>query len=352
EPFISVAVAKSRQYEVTVEPTVKVKPGQGEVTGGGIKGRIKLPGGWEGSIEGSVNKPPEGSGRTGPDIRGEAKLEWKFGEGPKKVQCKTVTREEWEPTVTFSCERLVPEHEEDRKKPVPKIQGVYLYFKYAEAVWADKKSEPGTRRNPASMAALKQLLGDGWQVTEVKGFASPEGPEDAGPKFIGNKALSQKRAEAAFDFLKANCPATAPMLDMRPGEDSCFAKGLVPQGGGELYAPPRAPGEPEAKGKKLAQHVVGEFSKVPDAGPDPEGVHRGDVAEEVEKRKGSAERQADAIYPLLRRAEVSLAKTVMEPYKVTVPDKWEPEVCLSEARAAAAEDFAKAPFPKPPEKKK
>ena len=343
EPFISVEVAKSKKYEVSVEPTIKVVPGKGEVTGGGIKGRLKLPGGWEGTLEGSINKPPEG--QTRPEGKVQIGVEKKFGGGPKKVECPTVIRQEWEPTIDYTCEEFVPAHEVEKTRTVTRRKSVYLYFKYAKAELEGRAKEPGGKLNPASQADLKASLADRWKVTEITGHASPEGPVDPAKRFQGNKALSDDRATAAAKWVEDACPPPS-LLTMRSEDASCFAPGFTGAGKGELYGGAETP---ELKGKPLAKQAVGEFET-----SEAESRHRTpEVEKEIEKRKASPERQADVVYPLLRRAEVHLARPEKEKYKVPVPEGWEPlGTCPTEARRAAADDFAKAPAPQPPAAKK
>ncbi len=341
EPFLAVVVAESRKYKLETEATVKVTPGEGEVTGGGIKGRLKLPGEIDITAEGSINKPPEGSGREGPDWKVIFGVEHRFGKGPEAVKCKTVRREEWEPTVWFTCEKFEPAHEEERKRPITRTKSVYLYFRYAKAVFEERPAQPGGKLNPASMAELRKDLADRWKVTAITGHASPEGPMDPTKRFQGNRALSQERADVAKTWLESACPPPS-LLVMRPEEAGCFAPGLKPTGQGELHSGDFVP---EKKGKALADVAVPSFE-----GDPKEARHRTpELEKELEKRKGSTERQTDVIYPLMRRAEIYLAKPDVETYKVQVEDRWNPDpACPKDALEAGADDFAKGPALKPP----
>lgn len=343
EPFISFAVTRSKKATVTGNVGVTVEPfGDDKVTGGKAGVTVKTPGAdFSGNV--TVTAPPAGSGSTKPNVTVNVGVTIPLDK-PKEVKCPVKFKQVWVPDITYDVFEQVPEREEKQNRPAIKREGVYLYFAYAKADWASKAGEAGTKRNPDHKARLKTLLADGFQVAEIKGFASPEGPEDPSPRFMGNKALSQARAGAAFDFVKASCTKTPALLDMRPEESSCFVTGLKPQGGGELYSPPHGAGEAEAKGKPLATAAVEAFMKEPEAGQlDPEAPHRADVAERVEKRKGSPERQADIVYPLLRRAELSLIKHVTEPVKVKI-EGFERRVdpAPREVLTATEDDFEKS----------
>lgn len=341
-PFASVVIAQSKRFRVSGEAKVSVEPFSGEVKGGSVGVGVKLPN-LEIGLEGKLTKPPEGSQRTGPDIQGGITIKGTFG-GPEEVKCPIRERVIIIPQITYECFKEIPEHTETRTRPVTRSQTSYLYFKYAQDKFETNAKEPGGARNQTEMTQLEASLKAGFQVTTIRGYASPEGPQAPKGKFIGNIALSEDRAKAAQKWIEDKCQPTQPsLLQMRPQAPvACFSGQMKASGAGELHTltKPTAGGEREVEGKALAEHAVEQFKTEA-----PEERHRTpEVLEELEKRKKSPERQAkDVVYPLLRRAEITLTKQEEEKYEVKVPaGSQKQESCRSEVLEAVEEDFERS----------
>jgi hypothetical protein len=345
-PFASVVIAQSKRFRVTGEAKVNVDPGG--VKGGSLGVSVKLPN-LEIGLEAKVTKPPEGSQQTGPAFEGGVTVKVPFG-GPEEVKCPIRERVIVIPQITYECFKEIPEHPEKRTRPVTRSKVSYLYFKYAQDKFETNTKEPGGARNPTEMAQLEAWLKEGFQATTISGHASPEGPQAPKGKFIGNVALSEKRAEAAKKWIEDKCQPTQPsLLKMRPQEPlNCFTGQMKSTGEGELYTltEPTAGGDREVEGKALAEHAVEQFKeKKEDPKQDREARHRTpEVLEELEKRKKSPERQAkDVVYPLLRRAEITLTKQEEEEYEVKIPaSSQKQESCRPEVVDAVENDFERS----------
>jgi secreted Zn-dependent insulinase-like peptidase len=98
---------------------------------------------------------------------------------------------------------------------------------------------------------------------------------------------------------------------------------------------------PELEGKELETFAVGQFET-----EEAEKSRRTpDVMDELAKGK-TPERQKDTVYPLLRRAEITLSKQETETYKETVKESSTPESCPQDVMDAADEDFGREPLVK------
>lgn len=344
-PFISVVVAQSKRYSVDVKATTTVDPIAGQVKKGGVEATIKLP---QGEISGNVQITAPQGGQSTPGVEAGVGFKTTFG-GPKKVECPVRERVIARPQVTYTCYKETPEHPETRTRPVMDTPTSYLYFKYMNDQFEDNVKAPGGARNPEEQRQLEERLQKGYQVTAISGFASPEGPQKPAPNFIGNNALSEQRAKAAKTWIENKCkPATPSLLQMRqPQKLDCFAANVQSSGGGELYTKTKQVKgkEREVEGRELAEHAVGEFQK----NPDEEGRLTDEERETLKKREGSPEKQAELVYPLLRRAEISLQKEIQQEYQVTVPaSSVKLDSCPREVLEAADEDFQPvAPVVKP-----
>jgi hypothetical protein len=329
EPFATVTIVQSKRFRLDVTGKATVEPFGGKASGGSVGATLKLPN-FEVGAEFKLNEPPKESGRTGPDwqVGLTAKITWG---GAEAVKCPHKMRTIVFPRISYSCQELVPAHEEQRPEIVTRTQSHYLYFEYMKKELAAKA--PGAKLNATEMAALRQALADGYKVTAIRGYASPEGPMDPTARFIGNRALSQERADAARDWVEKECPPPS-LLSMRAEGQSCFATGLKPTGEGELYGTDEE--GRELKGRPLATSAVGKFGA-----EGAEERHRTpEVTEELEKRKKSPERQTDVVYPLLRRAEIEMSKQVTEMKTVQVgPSERQLATCPSDVLQAAEEDF-------------
>ena len=333
-PFASVVIAQSQRFTLSAEAKTTIEPATGDVKGGSLAAKLKLPN-LDLSLEGQVNAPPTGSNRQGPDwqVTGNVVIPL---EKPGKVKCPTKVRTILVPQISYQCVKEV----ETGTRMVPHISTAFLYFKYAEDIFENNVNAPGGGRNPAEMTKLEQLLTDGYQVTGIRGFASPEGPQKAKGNFIGNIALSQKRADATKAWIEQKCKPS--LLQMRQKPLNCFAGDLLPSGEGELYTKTKLVQgeEKEVEGRPQAEHAVEQFKTDPD-----EERHRTpETEEELKKREKSPEKQAkDVVYPLLRRAEITLRKDVETPFREAVPaERQKTEECTTEVIKAVEADFEKS----------
>jgi hypothetical protein len=337
EPFVSVIVAQSKKSSVTVTGKVTTDIDKGKVTGGAAGVTVKVPGA-DFSLEGKIEQAPPGQKRPNFQVGGVVTIP--LGSGPPKVECPSFERTTQEPRVSYQCEKIVPEHEEERTRPVTRSQTQSFYFKYARNEFA-KKGRTADLDNNAK-AAVTAALKDGYRIVSISGYASPEGPMPRKTKgFEGNEALSADRAKAAEDWVKTVCPPPT-ALSMRP---SCFADEYRRGEQHELYGKKKneqgAEVGPELEGKELETFAVGQFET-----EEAEKSRRTpDVMDELAKGK-TPERQKDTVYPLLRRAEITLSKQETETYKETVKESSTPESCPQDVMDAADEDFGREPLVK------
>jgi hypothetical protein len=182
--------------------------------------------------------------------------------------------------------------------PVTDRQSRYLYFDYA-------KDSIDRSQSASELSALAQNLNDGFQVTNIAGFTSPEGPMPPGRgRFIGNTALAQARADAAKQQVETLCPPTA---------SPCIAGGANVAGSPdpELYTRVTVDDSGqvvEVEGAPLADAAVGDFLVAP-----AEERHRTpELVEQIGRQRTPAGR-AGLVYPLLRRAVISLVRHRVEP---------------------------------------
>ena len=207
----------------------------------------------------------------------------------------------------------VPARDVEKTREVTKEdkRDLYLYFQYATP-------RLDSQRSASALSDLKGLLGEGYRVTLVEGYTSPEGPEGkaedvkAGQykggkyNFKTNRQLSQDRAEAAVREVERLCGDAS---------ETCFTKGTSPENKGELYQLKEL--GKEVEGPKQADEAAKEFKKA-----DAEAPHRTpDVERRLDKARTPQER-ADIVYPLLRRAMIKLWRTrkETEKYTETIPE--------------------------------
>lgn len=207
----------------------------------------------------------------------------------------------------FSCEteRDIPAHDVTEKVPVTDRESRWLYFDYAKAT-IDRS------RSAKELTTLKANLADGFQVTNIAGWTSPEGPMDAGPGFIGNIALAQARAEAAARQVQADCPQGQEDPKAAPTAGACFISGAQAKGADdpELYTRVVVDENgqvTEVEGAPLAEAAVGDFQAAP-----AEERHRTPELEKSLAQQRSPAAKARLVYPLLRRAVVTLTRQRVE----------------------------------------
>lgn len=269
------------------------------------------------------------------------------GAKPPEVQCETTKFEE-----TYECRK------EDTTPPrdVPIIINLptpprtrYLYFDYAQDIVTSSRNEYGKKypnivaRNEATFADVRKDLDEGFRISAVAGFTSPEGPmpkpKDFKPgMFEGNIELAQKRAQAALDFFAmGRCALLV--------EEACFSPnkaGVRVEGKGELYTAFDKRGK-ELEGEALAAKAVPVFEEAEKSGAEKSAL----TAEEREAlaRKRGALAQAEVVYPLLRRAEITLVRAGTKPVTLWTEHlpggvEWNPTACPAEVQQAAKFQFS------------
>jgi hypothetical protein len=320
EPFVSVKVAQSGGYSVEGQGGPTLRPVQGDVTGGKARLEIKGPGGTGVFVE--ANKDPSQTTITG-GVTGT------FGK-PAPFTCEHMPVK---PTITYQCEEFVPAKKEPRERKVPRTPVYYRYFNYAKPEFS---TDPHTAaQDKAGESAISQALMNGYHITNIRGFASPEGSLDPNPRtgWIGNRALAGLRAKAVEDWIDAMS---------RSQIASSYAKGyqrhdkLHPEGE-ELYG--KTAEGTETQGKEVARVAVGRFKTEPAE----ESRRTPEVMEQLERAR-TPERQKDVALPQLRRAEITLTGEEPESYIHTEPERYDPPTkCSEDVLAAAKEAFEGIP---------
>lgn len=334
-PFVSLSVTQSGKFQINAQSEVTVDPTTGEVTRGGGSAEVKTPGG---TLKGSVTGG-QVPGTNQQDIR--AMLEFIIplpGQGSvPKVKCPT-KRIEIGPQITYVCEEEMPAFPVTLSLPITRTKSVYLYYHYAKPELETDADMPGKALNDENLPKLESLLRDEWQVSRIVGYASPEGPmEQQRPGgFMGNIELSKKRAQAAKELIEEKCKPS--LLDMRQ-RPPCFTTNFTLEGGNELYSPEK---DQSGKDKDAASAVTGFLSKDSEAR---EAPHRTpELEKKLQAQSGSPQKQAELVYPLLRRAEITLTRTKVETTQIMMDPSWRTlDSCPSEVKRAVEEFVKKAP---------
>jgi hypothetical protein len=317
-PFVNFDIARSGAWTIT--GGVEVTVGRQGVTGGG--GRI-------GVRRGPVDIGIEGRGEEGGgSIQGSVRVT--PGRRDPTFTCPTREKVRIEQRTEYSCrvERDVPARQEQRTRRVPRTdeRTRYIYFNYAEHTI-------DMRQSAEEIRLLQTDLGEGFRVSHITAYTSPEGPQAAGRRFRGNTRLAEDRARAALDYVRGNCILT--------GGESCFVGGsgeAPATGSGELYTVVDPTNGREVEGDELAANAVEEFRNQP-----AEARHRTPELEADIERRRSPRQKAALVYPLLRRAVLTLTRTreVEEQYTVDIPAHTTSEAteCPTEVRDAAVSNF-------------
>ena len=312
-PFAEANVqSKSWKFSAKAQTTVDTK---GDVQGaeGSVKVEKDTP---IGRVGGKISV---GSQKVGDDPLGGLTviggIEWTPFAEPRKIpNCKPRNVKVIE-EISYRCdeETTVPARDVPRTREVPKEDSreLYLYFEYATP-------RLDAKRSAATLSELQSLLGQGYRVTLVEGYTSPEGPEGSAEdvkaqqykggkyRFKHNRQLSQDRAEAAVREVNSRC---------NDESGTCFATGTSPEHKGELYQL-RELGK-EVEGSKQANEAAREFKK-----GEAEIPHRTPDVERRLDRARTPQERADIVYPLLRRALVKLQRNWKETehYKEHIPE--------------------------------
>lgn len=315
-PFVSVTITQSGEFRFSAKGELTASPLKKKVTRGAAKLDLDTPVG-RFSAGVSAGEVP-GTGRT--DIRPEIGYSIPLGSVPK-VSCPRRHRVQLRPKVTYTCEEWIPPHPVTRTRTVKKTKSVYLYYHYAKPELEKDPRMPGKALNDKNLPELYALLQSRWQVNRIAGYASPEGPleQRPGSKFQGNRKLSEERALAAKNLIAEKCKPS--LLDMRQ-RPSCFTDDFQTVVGNELYSPAPDESGKEVKGTPLAKASVGSF--LSEENKEREARHRTpELEKKLEARKNSPQKQAELVYPLLRRAEINLTRQETEKYQETIEGKWQ-----------------------------
>jgi hypothetical protein len=296
KPSVRFEIARSGEWQVEGEVEISIE-GSG-VSGGGGELTVRR-GEWDVALE---VRNQDGSTSAGLTVR------WTPGRSNRRFTCPT--REHvflgQETSFVARLQTYIPPHTEQRTRQVQRQQEVtrYVYFDYATA-------RIDERRSAQELAELRANLADGYRVSLVEGFTSPEGshaPANSG-RWQGNTRLAQERATAALERAQRECSSA----------DGCLAGGeSAGAAEPELYTVVRD-GE-DVEGRELQESAVEGFLT-----SDAEARHRTpEVLEALERARTPAQR-ARIIYPLLRRSVVHLTRTVTETetYDVQVPGRTE-----------------------------
>lgn len=312
-PFIEVLVARSGQFNITARGEVTV--GLEGVTGGAGSLGIRI-GPLDIGIRGQGDD--EGWGLSG-------NITVTPGRTDETFECTSVPL-----SVKLVCEKWheVSPYEVTVTVPYRDTQNRFIYFDYASAT-IDRA------RSARMLTEITTLLQEGYRVTRVTGHTSPEGPMQRGRRFEGNEQLGQNRATAALAEIESIC--TAQELSMRDSR-RCTAdavRDVQPIGMGELYTLSDDRGR-EIEGRPLAQHAVDQFKTSVD-----ESAHRTEeLLEQMESM--SLEQQRDTVYPLLRRATITLEKSGMRDEQITLeePAGYRRVGCPQAVETAARRQFS------------
>lgn len=329
-PFVETTILQSGSFRVTGSGEITISR-EGQVTGGqarvtGSVGPV--------DVEAHVG-PTTAGGRTG--VEGGVTVTVTPGRGTATEDCRRRRTRIVENT-RYACvtERDIPARDVPETVPVVDRRSRFVYFEYArDAVHA---------RSAESISSLTTDLGEGFQVAGIRGFTSPEGPMAAGRRFMGNEELARRRAAAAARVAERACAAGG-VADL----DGCFVGGraaVSPTGEGELYtltALDAAGISHEVEGAPLAEHAVGEFLTHPAEEP-----HRTpETTARLEAPGTTAAQKADLVYPLLRRAEITLTRRRMETRTRHIEASVEtssttcPETVIDQAFPAATEGLGR-----------
>ncbi|WP_257670960.1 eCIS core domain-containing protein, partial [Parapedobacter tibetensis] len=312
-PFLEVLLAQSGQFSLTSRGEVTV--GLEGVTGGAGSLGIRI-GPFDVGIRGHGDDEGWGLGGS---------ITVTPGRTDETFECSSVPL-----TVRLVCQKWHEASSYEATVPVPfrDRQTRFIYFDYANAT-IDRS------RSAQMLGEITTLLQAGYRVTHIAGHTSPEGPIQQGRRFEGNEQLGQNRANAAFAEIGSICAAQ--MLSMRDAR-RCTAdvvRDVRPIGLSELYTLIAESGR-EVEGRPLAQHAVDQFRTSA-----AESSHR--TEELSQQMEGmSLEQQRDAVYPLLRRATITLEKSGMRNERVTLEESagYRSVSCPRAVEAAARLQFS------------
>ncbi|KRE83000.1 hypothetical protein ASG75_15530 [Rhodanobacter sp. Soil772] len=312
-PELKITFIQGSSFTVSLTPSVKLDDKGVAGAGGSVEVQTK-----DVTVKGGVNCDPRaGSCMFTIDIGG--------GAATKDVDCRKKGKQK----LVFACEKIthVPAVPEVPALKQTDAQTRYVFFRHA------RHEVRKDFRLPTDIQALNE---QGYRVTSIKGFTSPEGPRGSehAPQFEGNVALAVERAQAARDWL-ADPKVCA----------GCDLSGARQSGESEL-PPEQGQQEPEPKGPGMERGAVDEFLGKQGT-PDP--LAPADPAARAKFERMPFGKQREQAYELMRRAAIVLERTQVVREKVpAVParDDPAPVECPAEVLEAAQKSFGiKTPGP-------
>jgi hypothetical protein len=332
EPFAEAEILDSGKWKVTGNIAIDINRSGVVSTTGGVHSDF----GWVrvGIDASDVVQQVPGGAPAGKQITG--KVEFPLGGGaPKGKQCP---ENEVEILWDYECLReekttntLDPHLEHHHAEPT-----LFAYFDYAEDTLRTDKKASTAQLNTVQLSTLQDLLGQGYRVTSIDGYASPEGrrpgpgPKDVGAAktWIGNNLLSSHRAAAAKKLLAGRRgtfemrsplkfdPLNVPTNGL--GEHPLLNKAKAATGNPTEPPPGGSADQPaELEGADLERKVIELFTNDQ---AEMARVTAEDVKFITDSRNGLHAR-AERIYEYLRRAEIHLMRDWEEKRApVSVPD--------------------------------
>jgi hypothetical protein len=320
-PGLQIQILQSNTFTLTLTPAVTLDPNSRDpVTGVGGGVTVQTP---DVTVGGQVTVDP----RTGSTF---FSLTLSGGSTPRRVDCSRGPR----PRLVFECRLIthIPGVPEVPELTEPEYQDRYLFFNYAQdTIATDFQSRPTRRgRTPAvdlreriqTPTDIQALHDEGYRITSIEGFTSPEGTRAASPGFEGNIELARRRARAALTFLQTQCP-------------SCDTSSTTVEGRSEL---PTTQGEivPEPRGRPMERGAVGGFL-------DTDPLSPSDPQRRAEFEQLSAREQRDQVFELQRRAVIHFVRdrVVQEHREAVAPrdETGDPVRCPEEVIEAARASF-------------
>ncbi len=313
-----IQIIQSQSLTLTLEPTVTVD--QSGVTGVGGEVGVQTPGGTFGA-----------RGTYDPQNRSGSLL-FTFTPGTRSptVDCRT-----WPPArLVFECRPIthIPGRREVPEITTQDFENRYLFFNYMQDTIAPdfqrSPARPGTtpsidlRERIRAPTDIQELQTQGYRITSIEGFTSPEGPRGHGPNFEGNVELARRRARAALSWVQTQCP-------------TCDMSGVTPEGRSEL--PLEQQGiVPEPTGRPMERGAVQGFLESDPLSPT-------DPAVRAEFQRLPERRQRDQVFELQRRAAIGHQRDgVVQQYVAPVSARDEtgaPVGCPSEVLDEARRSF-------------
>ncbi|HZX72673.1 MAG TPA: DUF4157 domain-containing protein [Rhodanobacter sp.] len=312
-PGLKITFIQGSSFTVSLTPSVKLD--EKGVAGAGGSVEVQTP---DVTVKGGASCDP----RAGSCM---FTLDFSGGATTKNVDCTKKGKQK----LTFACEKIthVPAVPEVPALTQTDEQTRYVFFRHA------RHEVRKDFRLPTDIQALNE---QGYRVTEIKGFTSPEGPRGAehAPQFEGNEALAIERAQAARDWLAE--PKVCADCDLSGARQS-----------GESELPPKqGRQEPEPKGPDMERGAVDEFLGKQGT-PDP--LAPADPAARARFQRQPFGKQREQAYELMRRAAIVLERSTVVREKVPgVParDDPAPVECPSGVLEAAQKSFGiKTPGP-------